>query len=138
MNNIFDIFDLRFNTAFDEFFTNPKNVTYPTNVIEYNNRIELDIAAVGKDLEDIDISIEEYVLRIKTKHFNEKQTTIKEEQDNGLYLVNRIKESEFNLAYQIGSQFDIDKIEAKMHNGLLNVIIPKKAKDIKKIEIKKY
>jgi HSP20 family protein len=138
MNDLFDIFDLRFNRAFDEFFTNPKKITYPTNVIEYNNRIELEIAAVGKDLNDIAINIEEYVLRIKTKDFDKAGDIDDTAVEKGNYLVNRIKESEFNLAYQIGSQFDIDKIEAKMHHGLLTVIIPKKIKDIKKIEIKKY
>lgn len=138
MYNIFDIFDLRFNSELNELFNAPKNVTYPTNVIEYDDKIELEIAAIGKDINDINLTIEDYVLHIST-NLEKKASDINEGDGFSIkktYLVNKIKNTKFDLVYQIGNQFDIDKIEAKMKNGLLTIVIPKKENYARQIEIK--
>ena len=138
MYNIFDIFDLRFNSELSELFNAPKNVTYPTNVIEYDDKIELEIAAIGKDINDINLTIEDYVLHIST-NLEKKASDIDEGDGFSIkktYLVNKIKNTKFDLVYQIGNQFDIDKIEAKMKNGLLTIVIPKKENYARQIEIK--
>jgi HSP20 family protein len=138
MYNIFDIFDLRFNSELNELFNAPKNVTYPTNVIEYDDKIELEIAAIGKDINDINLTIEDYVLHIST-NLEKKASDIDEGDGFSIkktYLVNKIKNTKFDLVYQIGNQFDIDKIEAKMKNGLLTIVIPKKENYARQIEIK--
>lgn len=138
MYNIFDIFDLRFNSELNELFNAPKNVTYPTNVIEYDDKIELEIAAIGKDINDINLTIEDYVLHIST-NLEKKASDIDEGDGFSIkktYLVNKIKNTKFDLVYQIGNQFDIDNIEAKMKNGLLTIVIPKKENYARQIEIK--
>lgn len=148
-NSMFNMIDISSNSMLEDFdsteslfdsmfnsFNIPKTMTYPINIYEYNNRLEFEIAAIGKSIDDIEVSVEDSNLHIKTKDENVSSEKTKEELDESPKCIfNKLKKTKFNFIYQLGGQYEIDKISAKMNNGLLVVSIPKKEKSVKKIVI---
>lgn len=124
-----------FDSAFDDAFSMPKFISYPINIYEYDNKLEFEFAAVGKTIDDIDIAIEDSNLHIKTKEISEVPEKESIKNENVKCLLHKLKKAKFDFIYQLGGQYEIDKITAKMNNGLLVVSIPKKEKKVKKIEI---
>ena len=99
-----------------------------------NYKLELEIAAVGLDKEEIDIIVDSETLRIAyRKTEDEKQ----KEQDEYRYLHRSIKKASFDIAWKISSKYELAKLEAKLDKGLLTLDIPfAKENKPKKISIK--
>jgi HSP20 family protein len=105
-----------------------QKVTHPVDIYETEQGIRFEVAAVGLDQEDIDITVEGEQLRIKY----EKQKPI--DQENAIYR--GIKRSGFDLSWKISSKFDLTKLEASLEKGLLTLTIPvAEGKAIRRIEI---
>lgn len=124
MNDIFNF------STFDEIFNSPFNFnlsTVQTNVEQIKKEdgsFILNIDALGHDPNDIDIDITPTSLKIKSEKTGDVSELIKS----------------INLSYKLGSNIDIDKIEANFNNGILNINIPirneAKTDIVRKLKIK--
>ncbi len=105
-----------------------QKVTHPVDIYETESGIKFEIAAVGIESKDIDISIENDTLRIRY------EKPINQEEEPPIYR--GIKRSSFDLNWKISTKFDINKLEASLDKGLLALTIPvAEGKAARKIEI---
>lgn len=108
-----------------------KKVNYPVDVKSYEDRVEIDVAAVGINREDIKIDVNDNTLTISYK----KKETNKEK--GGHYVWEGITKKSFSHAWKILDNYDVTKVDAKLDKGLLTVTIPKIEKPkLKNIEVK--
>lgn len=104
-----------------------QKVTHPVDIYETENGIRFEVAAVGLNVEDIDISVENDSLRICYD---------KPAQQEQQPIYRGIKRSGFDLTWKISTKFDLSKLEASLDKGLLTLNIPvAEGKAARKIEI---
>ena len=105
-----------------------QRVTHPVDIYETENGIRFEVAAVGLNVEDIDISVENDSLRICY------DKPAQQEENQPIYR--GIKRSGFDLTWKISTKFDLSKLEASLDKGLLTLTIPiAEGKAARKIEI---
>jgi len=104
-----------------------QRVTHPVDIYETENGIRFEVAAVGLNVEDIDISIENDSLRICYD---------KPAQQEQQPIYKGIKRSGFDLTWKISTKFELSKLEASLDKGLLTLTIPvAEGKAVRRIEI---
>ena len=104
-----------------------QKVSHPVDIYETEDGIRFEVAAVGLNVEDIDISVENDSLRICYE---------KPGQQENLPIYRGIKRSSFDLTWKISTKFDLSKLEASLDKGLLTLVIPvAEGKAARKIEI---
>ncbi len=92
------------------------------NVIENEKEYELELAAPGLSKEDFKIQLDgEGNLVINM----EKRTENNEEKKKGRFLRREFSYEKFHQRLMLPDDVDIEKIDAKMENGVLNVHLPK-------------
>ena len=105
-----------------------QKVTHPVDIYETDNGIRFEVAAVGLNVEDINISVENDSLRICY------DKPAQQEESQPIYR--GIKRSGFDLTWKISTKFDLSKLEASLDKGLLTLTIPiAEGKAARKIEI---
>ena len=92
-----------------------QKVTHPVDIYETDSGIRFEVAAVGLDVEDITISVENDSLRICYE---------KPAQAENYPIYRGIKRSSFDLTWKISTKFDLSKLEASLEKGLLTLNIP--------------
>ena len=104
-----------------------QRVTHPVDIYETETGIRFEVAAVGLNVEDIDISIENDSLRICYD---------KPAQQEQQPIYKGIKRSGFDLTWKISTKFELSKLEASLDKGLLTLTIPvAEGKAVRRIEI---
>lgn len=124
LNHDLEPFDLLFRNFFDtdSFFmpaieSKPK---YPVDIYETGDGLQLDIAVVGLDENDINIEVKDGdTLIVSYQKENETENI-----DDQKYIHRGITKKSFNIGWRISNKFDISKIEATVDKGLLNIFIP--------------
>lgn len=122
------IFDKFFNQSFPEISKEVgidvfQSAAYPKcDFIGYDDRVEIIAEIPGLSKEQITIDVDGDQVSIKgTKN---SQTSVKE---GGTVLHRELKKSTFQRSFIADSNiFNLDKIEAKFSDGLLQLIIPKR------------
>lgn len=101
------------------------------NIVENKDSYTLDVFAPGRSKEDFKISVEKNLLVISS----DKKEQAKDE--NALVVRNEFSYGAFSRSFTINEKISTDSIEAKYDNGILKVVLPKKAEVIttKQIEI---
>ncbi len=96
-----------------------------TNIIEKDSAFEIDVAAPGLNKNDLKINVEKDILKISYENGKENETD---------YVLREFNKHSFCRSFTLPESIDKEKIDAKYHNGVLNVILPKKkeAKPVKK------
>jgi HSP20 family molecular chaperone IbpA len=103
---------------------------YPYNLIQTEKGITIEVAAIGLDIDDIDIELEGS--RIKVSH-----TKSKEDKPDGDYIYKKITNKSFELNWTLSSSLDLSTINASLDKGLLSIDIAlKEDATPKKIKIK--
>ena len=103
-----------------EEFTTPTNriLNHPVDIYEDKEGLYFDIACTGLTKKQIELKVEDDVLRvIYTKKDD------KEEKDLHIYHSGIAKRS-FNIGWKIARRFSLPEIEASMKDGLLKLFIP--------------
>jgi len=104
------------------------------NIIQNEDWTELRIALPGLNKKDINIQLEDNVLKISSSKEE------KELKKDSAILLKEFDYSNFQLEYKLTDNVDTDKIEAKYKNGILTIKLPfKKEEEIvksKKIDLK--
>lgn len=126
--------DLLFKDFFnDDLFwplTSQRKISYPTDVLrKENGDIEFNIAAIDLDKDDIEIKIQDGdTLSVS---YNKSDKVEKN------YIYNGITHKSFQQMWKIPSNYDLERLEAKLEKGLLKITIPYDvSKKPKTIEIK--
>lgn len=132
---ILDTNDLMWRDLFttnSPFFTITQKVVHPIDIYETDKEIRFEIAAIGLNKDDIDVSVEGDILQIKYQA----NTKLQEDESNKL-VYRGIKRSSFNLAWKISAKFDLSKLSAKLDKGALIIEVPFAESQLpKKISIK--
>ena len=119
-----DTFDILFKNFFnhDSFFAPiiETKIGHPVDIFENETGLQFDIACTGLSKEDIDISIENDILKISYNKIPEAVST----DHSTRYIVRGIAKRAFNLGYRVSSKFNLASSSAEMKNGLLRISVP--------------
>ena len=99
---------------------------YPVDIYIKDETLFFDIACVGLQKSDIEITIEGNTLKVAYKKPNIESNPSDEEAP--AYMHRGIARRSFNMGWKINPNYDLGKLEAVMTNGLLTVSIPKTEK----------
>lgn len=104
-------------------------LSHPVDIYTNDKGLIFDVACTGIAKEDIEILLQDNVLRIN-------YTKAKEEKDVD-YIHKGIAKRSFNFGWKIDSKFDLSKAIAKFENGLLTIGVPfAKGSELKTLQIK--
>ena len=115
-----DILVKNFFNAEQEEFQQPNNriLNHPVDIYEDKKGLHFDIACTGLTKKQIELKVEDDVLRV----IYEKKDK-KEDEDLHIYHSGIAKRS-FNIGWKIARRFALSEIEASMKDGLLKLFIP--------------
>lgn len=95
------------------------------NIKESDKDYSIQIAAPGMTKEDFKVNINEYnELAIVLDKKNEKEE--KDDKNNGAWLRREFSYTSYSQSFAIPEDVEIEKISAKIENGVLNIDLPKK------------
>ena len=108
------------NSIFQSYVEQKPN--YPVDVYTRENELCFDIACVGLEKKDINITTEGNILKViyEKPSIESNDSNI----DAGEYIHKGITRKSFNMGWKISAKYVLTNIKAKMKNGLLTVNIP--------------
>ena len=102
---------------------------HPIDLYKVDDGIQLEVAAVGLDYEDIEILVEGEQLSISYKAKPDERTV----------MLKGIKKGSFSIVWKISNKLDLSKMSATLNRGLLTLHIPTAEGQLpRKIEIQKF
>jgi len=102
------------------------------DIIDHDTEVEVHAALPGVKKEDLDVSITNQTITIRSSTKEEKK-----EEEKGKYFRREITRGEFQRTLSLPDNVDGDNAKASFKDGILKVIIPKTEKSKRKtIEIK--
>ena len=105
------------------------NFNYPVDIVNTKDATIIDIAAAGLDKDDIKVTYEDEVLRVKYQ----KQEETEEKTADGVTVVHRgIARRSFDQAWKLSRKYDVSKINVKLDKGILTITLPFKEGEEKK------
>ncbi len=100
------------------------------DIIDHETELEVQAALPGVKKEDLDITINNQIITIRT-------TTKEEKKEEGKYFRREISRGEYQRSLSLPDNVDSDNAKASFKDGILKVMIPKTEKTKRKnIEIK--
>ncbi len=115
-----------FDRVFDSFFHGENSLqearTPVTNIKEIDNGFELTAELPGFGAEDLDIQVDENILKISASHKEDRKEKKKEA------VREEHREIKFEKTFILPQDINKDKIQADMKNGLLRMVLPKQPK----------
>ena len=120
-NSAFDLLDDAFNSFFKPVFYEEKRTAMKTDIKDTEHAYVMDIEMAGYDKKDIELSLEKGYLTVSA--------TKKQAEEQNENYIRRERTFSTSRTYYVG---DVKKegIKAKYENGILQVEIPKKEKEI--------
>lgn len=101
------------------------------DILDHDNDIEVHAALPGVKKEDLDVSVTNQTITIRSSTKEEKK-----EEEKGKYFRREISRGEFQRILSLPDNVDGDKAKASFKDGILTVTIPKTEKSKRKtIEI---
>ena len=91
-------------------------INHPVDIYEANDGLNIDIACVGLTKKDIEITVEGDILKVEYNRDKSK--------NDETYVHRNIAKRSFNLGWRISRRFDLNKLDAKLQNGLLHLFAP--------------
>ncbi len=128
-NENFPMFPSLFNDFFNRDWIDFNNRNFSTtqttipsvNVVESDDKFELEVAAPGFEKKDFKVELNHNVLTISSDKKEER-----EEGDGKQYTRKEFSYLSFCRSFTIPDTINHEKIEARYENGILKVLIPKK------------
>jgi HSP20 family protein len=122
-----------FNGLMDDFFgreffgSNTKNGFLPaTNIYEDEKNFRIELVAPGRDKSDFKIGMQDRVLTISSE---KEEKNIKKEGEG--YTLKEFSFFSFKRSFKLPETIDLEHIKGAYENGVLNVVLPKKAVESK-------
>ena len=91
-------------------------INHPVDIYEASDGLNIDIACVGLTKKDIEITVEGDILKVE---YNKDKS-----KNDETYVHRNIAKRSFNLGWRISRRFDLNKLNAKLENGLLHLFAP--------------
>ena len=91
-------------------------INHPVDIYEANDGLNIDIACVGLTKKDIEITVEGDILKVEYNRDKSKK--------DESYVHRNIAKRSFNLGWRISRRFDLNKLNAKLELGLLQLSAP--------------
>ena len=91
-------------------------INHPVDIYEADDGLNIDIACVGLTKKDIEITVEGDILKVEYNRDKSKK--------DESYVHRNIAKRSFNLGWRISRRFDLNKLNAKLENGLLHLFAP--------------
>ena len=108
----------------DDVFSGEREISYArqpkVDIIEKEKEFEINVDLPGFEEKDVTISLEGGVLKVVAERTEEK-----EEKDQKFLKRERLG-TKYTRTFQVGDLIDDEQISAKMSNGVLSTILPKK------------
>lgn len=129
-----DLFPTLFNDLFDWNYGNIPSMNVPQmNIIEDEEKYKLELSVPGLTKEDFTLNIDDNKDLIIEMV---KKTNHEEKNKNEHYLRREFTSTQFKEVLALPENVYIDHINAKIENGILEVILPKIKPEEKKISTK--
>ena len=122
-DSFFNYSDL-LNNFFNDDYNATKNSNPKVNVKEEDGMFELEMAIPGVSKKEIEINVNSDVLKISHSSSDQKVETDFSHREFGY--------SNFERSFRPPDSIDVEKIDAKMENGILRIKLPKKEEAIYK------
>ena len=115
-----DILVKNFFNAEQEEFQQPNNriLNHPVDIYEDKDGLYFDIACTGLTKKQIELKVEDDVLRVI---YTKKDDKVEKDLH---YYHSGIAKRSFNIGWKIARRFSLPEIEASMKDGLLKLFIP--------------
>ena len=97
------------------------------DVYEDDSMIVAEISAPGMSSDDLEVSIDEGVLRVK----GEKSQEVEDKDEERGYYKKEIRRGSFERVVRLPSNIDESEVKASYEDGILKVEVPKKEKSEK-------
>ena len=91
-------------------------INHPVDIYEADDGLNIDIACVGLTKKDIELTVEGDILKVEYSRDKSKK--------DETYVHRNIAKRSFNLGWRISRRFDLNKLNAKLENGLLHLFAP--------------
>jgi len=109
-----------------------ENALPRVDIVDHDNDIEVQAALPGVKKEDLDVSINNQTITIRTSTKEEKK-----EEEKGRYFRQEIMRGDCQRTLSLPNNVDGEKAQASFKNGILKVTIPKTEKSTRKsIEVR--
>ncbi len=122
-----DVFPTNFNQLVNSFFNDNVNEVHAaesffkpsTDIMETDNSYELNIALPGIAKKDIKIELNNGELVVSGERKNQR------EENSERYHLSEISYGKFTRRFYLPDNIDSDKIDAKVEDGILHLVVPK-------------
>lgn len=106
-------------TFFDEFFNDSYFKVPAVNIVEDDQKFNLELSVPGFKKEDFKINLENNVITISGEI---SENNVKEEKN---YTRREFTHQNFSRSFNLPENTNINEITASYENGILNIVIPK-------------
>lgn len=114
--------------VFNQGFAPTSSLSLPSvNIIEFENRFEIELAIPGKNKENFNIEIEEDILTVGFTETAEQET-----EEKGKYTRKEFSYSSFKRTFALPDNVNQEDIKVTYENGILKFDLPKKLESISK------
>ncbi|MFZ1749105.1 MAG: Hsp20/alpha crystallin family protein, partial [Saprospiraceae bacterium] len=114
--------DDMFNRSISDLVGTDYAITQPSvNIAENDDNYILEVAAPGLDKKDFNVQVEKDQLIISVS--KEETST---DQEDGKWTRKEFNFRSFKRSFHLSDTVDAEKIQASYHNGILQLVIPKK------------
>jgi len=124
------------NEFFDDNFMaqpyfNNRDIASPAmNITESDNQFEIELATPGMSKEDFSVTLEndnELVISLEKKQEAKNEDNKENEpKQHKKYHCHEFSYQSFRQSFNLAENIDLEKISAKMENGILTITLPKK------------
>jgi HSP20 family protein len=126
-SDLFDVIDRNFNDY--GYGENGKSAMPRVDVSEKKDSYVLEMELPGYTENDVELDLKDRVLTISSKLKDAKKAEKEEKKEaaESVYLIKERRNSTFSRSFTMPEDIDQEKVSAAFKNGLLTVIIPRKA-----------
>ena len=126
-SDLFDVIDRNFNDY--GYGENGKSAMPRVDVSEKKDSYVLEMELPGYTENDVELDLKDRVLTIssKLKDAKKAEKEDKKEAAESVYLIKERRNSTFSRSFTMPEDIDQEKVTAAFKNGLLTVVIPRKA-----------
>ena len=129
--NELSLFDSLFNNSMDDVFgLGYRTAPVPkVDVTETSDAYTLNMELPGRTESDVNIEIDRNTLTISSKkeETTEKSEGTEKNNNSGKWLIRERRTSEFSRSFRLPEDVDNENVKATFKNGILNVMMPRKA-----------